>query len=165
MKANFMWPAMWPSYPPPGNSFFVDDPENQATADAYGVVVSTSHQEPMQRATNEWLTSGNGTWDWGSNENNVTAFFEGGAARAKGFESYFTLGMRGSTDGPLSGDDPMSILQDVINTQRSIIKNTYGNETTVKVGLSACSGPQCSRSDSKYWRSTRRCSSYTRTAS
>ncbi|KAL1700994.1 hypothetical protein EV121DRAFT_212998 [Schizophyllum commune] len=132
MKANFLWPAMWPSYPSPGNSFFVDDPLNQQTADAYGIVVSTSHHEPMQRATNEWLTSGNGTWDWEQNQENVTQFFEAGAVRAKGYESYFTLGMRGDQDAPLSGDDPMAILREVIGTQRSIIKDTYGNETAVK---------------------------------
>ncbi|KAL1745251.1 hypothetical protein HDZ31DRAFT_36852 [Schizophyllum fasciatum] len=132
MKANFMWPAMWPSYPSPGNSFFVDDPLNQETADKYGIVMSTSHHEPMQRATNEWLTSGNGTWDWEKNQDNVTTFFKEGAARAKGYESYFTLGMRGDQDGPLSGDDPMAILREVIDTQRSIIKDTYGNETAVK---------------------------------
>ncbi|TRM60954.1 hypothetical protein BD626DRAFT_571342 [Schizophyllum amplum] len=132
MKANYLWPAMWPGYPNPGNSFFVDDPLNQATADAYGIVVSTSHHEPMQRATNEWLTSGNGTWDWTTNKDNVTTFFEAGAARAQGYESYFTMGMRGDSDGPLSGDDPMAILTDVIATQRSIIANMYGNETAVK---------------------------------
>ncbi|EEB95855.1 hypothetical protein MPER_05111, partial [Moniliophthora perniciosa FA553] len=71
MKANYLWPAMWPSFPPPGNSFYVDDPENQAVADEYGIVMSTSHHEPMQRATNEWLVSGQGRWDWEENKENI----------------------------------------------------------------------------------------------
>ena len=98
MKANFMWPAMWPSYPPPGNSFFVDDPENQATADAYGVVVSTSHQEPMMRSTPiEWNLFGNGgAWDYGVNAQAIYNYWVNGTERAKPFESLYTMGMRGT---------------------------------------------------------------------
>ncbi|TDZ21583.1 hypothetical protein Cob_v005628 [Colletotrichum orbiculare MAFF 240422] len=53
LKANFLWPAMWPGYPNPGASFFADDSENAEIANDYGIAVSTSHHEPMQRATNE----------------------------------------------------------------------------------------------------------------
>lgn len=132
-KANYLWPAMWPSYPSPGNSFFVDDPLNQKTAADYGVVVSTSHHEPMQRATNEWLTSGNGTWDWVKNEKNVTDFFREGALRAQPYvsESYFTIGMRGAGDSGLTGDNPAAILTDVIATQREIFEEVYGDASEV----------------------------------
>ena len=55
LKANFLWPAMWGSFiPTPGRSFFTDDLRNQQLADDYGIVLSTSHTEPMQRASNEW---------------------------------------------------------------------------------------------------------------
>jgi hypothetical protein len=121
-QANYLWPAMWPSYPEPGNSFFVDDPLNQATADEYGIVISTSHHEPMQRATNEWLTSGQGSWDWTSNKAKISDFFRVGAERARGFESYFTMGMRGAGDSGISGADPLAILEEVITTQRDILK-------------------------------------------
>lgn len=82
---------MWPSYPEPGNRFFVDDPSNQAMANEYGVVISTSHHKPMQRATNEWLTSGQGSWGWSSNKARVNGFFQKGASRAEGLESYLPL--------------------------------------------------------------------------
>ncbi|KAL0577902.1 CCR4-NOT core subunit cdc39 [Marasmius crinis-equi] len=133
LKANYLWPAMWPSFPPPGESFFVDDPLNQATADKYGVVVSTSHQEPMQRATNEWLVSGMGDWNWDVNKGNVTEFFREGVERAEkcGCESYVTIGMRGAGDVGIEGGDPKAILQEVIATQRDLIKDAYGNETGV----------------------------------
>ncbi len=85
----------------------------------------------MERATNEWLTSGNGSWDWTENKENITQFFVQGAERAVGRESYLTIGMRGDTDVPLAGDDPMAILTDVIATQRSIVADVYGNETGV----------------------------------
>jgi hypothetical protein len=132
LKANFLWPAMWPAYPEPGDSFFVDDPTNQALADTYGIVVSTSHHEPMQRATNEWLTSDLGEYAWEKNQENMTAFFREGAERAVGYESYFTIGLRGAGDGGLEGSDPLQITSEVIQTQREIFEDTYGSADAVK---------------------------------
>ncbi|KIY51188.1 hypothetical protein FISHEDRAFT_37268 [Fistulina hepatica ATCC 64428] len=131
LKANYLWPAMWPAYPTPGESFFVDDPRNQPTADEYGIVMSTSHQEPMQRATNEWLVANNGSWDWETNRANVTEFFLVGAERAVGYESYFTLGMRGTSDDPIEGPDPMNETADALATQRDIIASVYGSASGV----------------------------------
>ncbi|PBK61129.1 hypothetical protein ARMSODRAFT_674974 [Armillaria solidipes] len=49
MKANYLWPAQWSS------AFAVDDSENQRLADVYGIVMGTSHEEPMARSTPvEW---------------------------------------------------------------------------------------------------------------
>lgn len=130
LKANYLWPAMWASFvPKPGNIFFTDDPYNQQLADDYGIVVSTSHHEPMQRATNEWNASKTGPWDWTVNKKNVTKFMEEGARRAGHNESYFTLGMRGPNDGPIEADDPKEVLRDVFATQRDILAKYYGNET------------------------------------
>ncbi|PHH88431.1 hypothetical protein CDD83_7543 [Cordyceps sp. RAO-2017] len=132
LKANFMWPAMWRGYPYPGRSFFVDDPKNQALADRYGIVIGTSHHEPMQRAMNEWSTTQpDGTWDWDRNREKVTRYFEEGAQRAKPYQSYVTLGMRGEGDAPVNGSDPQKILREVLATQRDIIKKTYGREDGV----------------------------------
>lgn len=47
-KANFIWPAMWLP-----TMFYVDDSLNPKTADEFGIVVGTSHHEPMTRAHNE----------------------------------------------------------------------------------------------------------------
>jgi hypothetical protein len=132
LKANYMWPAMWRGYPYPGRSFFVDDPENQKLADTYGIVVGTSHHEPMQRAMNEWSTTQpEGTWNWELNKEKVRKYFEEGATRAEPYESYITIGMRGEGDGPISGGDPLETLTDVIANQRQIFKDVYGNEDGV----------------------------------
>ncbi|RYE21897.1 MAG: glycosyl hydrolase, partial [Sphingobacteriaceae bacterium] len=48
LKGNYLWPAMW------GNAFNDDDSLNRKTADDYGVVMGTSHHEPMDRAQQEW---------------------------------------------------------------------------------------------------------------
>lgn len=125
-----MWPAMWRSYtPPPGQIFFTDDPENQQLADDYGIVVSTSHHEPMQKATNEWNASEVGPWDWTTNKENVVKFMEDGVRRASNNETYFTLGMRGPNDSPIQGDNPIEILRDVFKVQRGLFKKYYGSET------------------------------------
>ncbi|KAH7114256.1 hypothetical protein B0J11DRAFT_594766 [Dendryphion nanum] len=130
LKANYIWPAMWRSYtPPPGQIFFTDDPGNIQLADDYGIVVSTSHHEPMQRATNEWNITENGPWDWRNNKANVTKFMEEGVRRAGRNETYFTMGMRGPNDGPIVGDDALDILRDVFEVERGIFKKVYGSET------------------------------------
>lgn len=132
LRANFLWPAMWPGYPNPGASFFTDDPENPPMADAWGIVVSTSHHEPMQRLSNEWLAENPlGTWDWLTNKEKITQFFAKGVERAKGLESYFTLGMRGEYDTKMRTDDPAAVVRDVLRTQRSLVKHTYGREDAV----------------------------------
>lgn len=133
LKGNFIWPAMWASYvPPPGNIFFTDDPHNQQLADDYGIVVSTSHHEPMQRATNEWNSSETGDWDWTVNKANVTKFMREGVRRAAKNETYFTLGMRGAGDGAISAPDPIALLEDVFETQRDMLTEEYGSLSDVK---------------------------------
>jgi len=133
LKANFMWPAMWPGYPNPGAVFFLDDPENQRVADEYGICVSTSHHEPMQRATTEWFEEGHadGTWDWTTHREEILEFFRKGVQRAKGLESYFTLGIRGEYDNQMATDDPGKVVRDVLQQQRALFKEVHGREDAV----------------------------------
>lgn len=131
---------MWKSSTPaPGNIFFTDDPRNQALANDYGIVVSTSHHEPMQRASNEWNETEQGPWDWSLNRDNITKFMDEGVARAGKNESYFTLGMRGLGDEAMTADDAIGVLTEVFEVQRGIIKKYHGAEDAVprKATLSA----------------------------
>ena len=76
----------------------MDDPESQVLADWYGIVMGTSHEEPMMRSTPiEWDLFGQGAWNYTTNRQNVTDFWTVGAERAKNFENVFTLGMRGKS--------------------------------------------------------------------
>ncbi|KAJ6024374.1 hypothetical protein N7540_005171 [Penicillium herquei] len=130
--ANFIWPAMWSGSPYPGSSFFLDDPLSQELADTYGIVVSTSHHEPMQRSTTEWRVRGDGPWSWSANKTKIQKFFHEGVLRASPFDSYLTLGMRGEGDEPINAASPGETLRDVLACQRNIIKDVYGSETGEK---------------------------------
>lgn len=105
---------------------------NQKLADDFGIVVSTSHHEPMQRAMIEWFSSDQGEWSWLVNKEKIRKYFEEGVERAKGFESYFTLGIRGDGDREMEVDDPVAVLEDVISCQREIIKDKCGDPKDVR---------------------------------
>ncbi|MBN1926315.1 MAG: glycosyl hydrolase 115 family protein, partial [Prolixibacteraceae bacterium] len=69
LKGNFLWPAMW------GKSLFDDDPKSAPLADKMGIVVGTSHHEPMCRAQVEWHRYGSGPWDYSKNEKVLKDFW------------------------------------------------------------------------------------------
>ncbi len=125
LKANYMWPAMWDS------RFNEDDPESPRVADEYGIVMGTSHHEPMMRAHKEYVYRKDsiGAWDYATNKANLDRFFHEGLDRNKRYENLVTIGMRGDGDVAMgSGDDDenMRVLLDVIAGQRAIIGDVYG---------------------------------------
>ena len=78
------------------SAFNVDDPLNQPLADLYGIVMGTSHEEPMMRSIPvEWGLFGNGAWDYTTNSDFIYNFWINGTERAKPYESLYTIGMRG----------------------------------------------------------------------
>lgn len=130
LKANYLWPAMW------GSRFNEDDPESPRLADEYGIVMGTSHHEPMMRAHREYVTRKEqvGPWDYSVNKGRLDKFFLDGMQRNKAYENLVTIGMRGDGDVAMGkGDDAdnMKTLAEVIKGQRSIIKKVYGREDAV----------------------------------
>ncbi|KAJ7071945.1 hypothetical protein C8F01DRAFT_1101940 [Mycena amicta] len=125
LKANHIWPAQWSS------AFGVDDPLNQFMADYYGIVMGTSHEEPMMRSIPvEWNLFGIGPWDYGANPANVNAFWVNGTIRSKNFENVWTIGMRGNGDVPILGD-AINLLQDITANQTAIFKQVFGADVDV----------------------------------
>jgi hypothetical protein len=116
LKANYLWPAMW------GNAFNEDDPANPALADQYGIVMGTSHHEPMLRAQQEWKRHGSGPWDYTKNAATLQQFWRTGIERNKNFESSVTVGMRGDGDMPMSEKDDVDLLQKIVHDQTQILK-------------------------------------------
>jgi len=122
LKGNFLWPAMW------NNSFSMDDTLNPKLADEYGIVMSTSHHEPMMRAWVEWTWAGNkkGTWDYSSNAEALRDFWREGIRRNKDYEKIVTLAMRGDGDEPMSEESNIDLLQNIVKDQREIIEEVTG---------------------------------------
>lgn len=135
LKANYLWPAMW------GNVFSEEGTEvvngvkdtlaNARHADAWGVVMGTSHHEPMARAGLEWqrIYKNYGTsnaWNFNINKEAIAKFWYDGAERNKDFENVITIGMRGESDSPLVHPDgtkftlgeQIEVLQEAINSQK-----------------------------------------------
>lgn len=124
LRANYLWPAMW------GNAFNEDDPESPRIADEYGIVMGTSHHEPMMRAQKEWGNHrkdyGNGEWNYKTNKIALQRFWEDGLERNKNYENIVTMGMRGDGDLPMqdlgSAEANFKELENIIKDQRDIIK-------------------------------------------
>ncbi len=115
-KANFLWPSMWLP-----TMFNVDDPLNPKVADEFGIVMSTSHHEPMMRAHNEWYLFKGGAWDYNTNKEKLKEFWRGGVRRMGNYESVVTVGMRGDGDEGMSEETAVDLLKTVIKDQRTII--------------------------------------------
>ena len=125
LKANYFWPAMW------GSNFNEDDPESPRLADEMGIVMGTSHHEPMMRSHREYLKRKEevGPWNYATNPDRLDKFFMDGMKRNAKYDNLVTIGMRGDGDVAMgNGDDAENIktLGKVIAAQRRIIGEAYG---------------------------------------
>jgi len=131
LKGNFLWPAMW------GWAFYADDPENGKTADRMGVIMGTSHHEPMARNHQEYARRRGewGAWNYQTNQTKLDQFFREGIERMKDTEDIVTIGMRGDGDEAMSDKADTELMERIINNQRRIIKEVTGRpaEKTTQV--------------------------------
>ena len=122
LKGNFLWPAMW------GWAFYADDPENGKTADRMGVIMGTSHHEPMARNHQEYARHRRewGAWNYSTNQAKLDQFFREGIERMKGTEDIVTIGMRGDGDEAMSDKADTKLMERIVANQRRIIKEVTG---------------------------------------
>ena len=127
LRGNYVWPAMW------NNAFNEDDAENPRLADEYGIVMGTSHQEPMLRAQKEWdrkLQRQYGNWNYNNTNQQpvLQQFWREGIRRNKNFESIITLGLRAENDsGAPIGKD---LTEQIVNVQRKILADEINSDLT-----------------------------------
>jgi hypothetical protein len=121
LKANYLWPAMW------NNCFNEDDPLNPQLADEYGIVMGTSHVEPMMRADKEWDRAGYkaSQWNFGKFPDELSAFWKAGIERNKPYENIITIAMRGKIDTPMSESNNIALLEKIVDAQRQLIEEVY----------------------------------------
>ncbi|HUI29383.1 MAG TPA: glycosyl hydrolase 115 family protein [Candidatus Acidoferrales bacterium] len=130
LKANYLWPAMW------DNAFNEDDTLNPKLANEYGIVMGTSHQEPMLRAQKEWdrrYLNTIGTWNFAKYPDTLENFWRAGVRRNKDYESIITIGLRGANDTPMAPGGPeanMALLGKIVDLQRRILKEEVNPDVT-----------------------------------
>lgn len=123
LKGNYIWPAMW------GNAFYADDSLNIKAADKYGIVIGTSHHEPLMRAHDEWRRVGGGAWNYETNPEKLQQFWRDGLKRATN-EKIVSVGMRGDGDAPMSRETATALLERIVADQRTIISDVTGKPAT-----------------------------------
>lgn len=134
LKGNYLWPAMWSS------SFWQEGPGllSAELADELGVIMGTSHHEPLCRAGVEWQQqyakySESNAWNFSTNEKGITQFWKEGLERSKGLENVITIGMRGESDSKLLSQDAtmadnVAVLKNAIRVQHELIRNTINSD-------------------------------------
>ncbi len=130
LRANYLWPAMW------NNAFNEDDPENARLADEMGIVMGTSHQEPMMRAQKEWDRRYKGTlgsWNYAKTPDVLQSFWREGIRRNRTMENIVTIGLRGADDTPMAPGGPganRALLEEIVGVQRKILSEEVNPDVT-----------------------------------
>ncbi|WP_369058378.1 glycosyl hydrolase 115 family protein [Caulobacter sp. 73W] len=127
LKGNYLWPAMWQP-----RAFNADDPQNKVAADQMGVVMGTSHHEPLTRAHDEWSRFKGGAWDYARNGDKLREFWRGGVERmmsmgdGQPYENLVTIGMRGDGDEAMGEETAIGLMENIVADQRRIIADVTG---------------------------------------
>lgn len=124
LRGNFLWPAMW------GWAFYADDSENSKTMNEMGIIMGTSHHEPMARNHQEWARHRKeyGAWNYNTNQEVIDRFFAEGIDRMKGTEDVVTIGMRGDGDEAMSEEADVKLMEKIVANQRKIIARHSGKK-------------------------------------
>ena len=130
LRGNYLWPAMW------NNAFNEDDTNNPGLADEYGIVMGTSHQEPMMRSQKEWdrkYAREYGSWNYARIPNVVSNFWREGIERNKNHDNLITIGLRGANDTPMADGGPeanRALLEKIVADQRAIFADVVNPDIT-----------------------------------
>lgn len=120
MKGNMLAPAMHP-----GSGAFNKYPENKVVADSYGIVMTSSHCEPLLfNNVTEWFKETMGDWNYMTNKAGINKVLDRRIAENGRYENFYTLAMRGIHDAGLVGvpkEKEVSLIEEVLNDQRNIL--------------------------------------------
>ncbi len=128
LKGNMLAPAMHGC-----TGAFYSHPESKGVADEYGIIITTSHCEPMlfnNAARSEWDKNIDGVWDYGLNGETIRNKFRNRLKEAAQYENLYTIGMRGLHDEAMSRNRPVEeridLLHQVIADQREMLSSQFG---------------------------------------
>ncbi|MBR1449766.1 MAG: glycosyl hydrolase 115 family protein [Prevotella sp.] len=122
LRANAIWPGMHGMTTP---FYMVSGAKEQA--DSCGIVIGTSHCEPLGRNNvGEWNVEERGRYNYVTNGEEVRRYWTERLQEARGTDNIYTIGMRGVHDGPMEGvktrKEQTEWLQRVIDDQRELLK-------------------------------------------
>ncbi|AEW00186.1 hypothetical protein A4D02_28370 [Niastella koreensis] len=129
LKANLIWPAMHPS-----TKAFFSYPGNRKMAEEYGIVLGTSHAEPMLRNNvSEWDEKKMGPFNYFTNKDKVYQYWESRVKESTALEAIYTMGMRGVHDSGMEGvksaKEAVPLLEQIIKDQRGLLEKYRGVKT------------------------------------
>ncbi|HOZ97881.1 MAG TPA: glycosyl hydrolase 115 family protein [Niabella sp.] len=121
LRANTIWPAMHEVTVP-----FYFTKGNKEAADKYGIIVSTSHCEPLMRnSATEWDIAGKGAYNYVTNREAILNYWTDRLKELKGSDNIYTIGLRGKHDGMMEGvktqKEHKQVLTQVIKDERSLL--------------------------------------------
>ena len=128
LRANTLWPAMHEG----GTGFFTVK-GNKEVADSCGILIGTSHCEPLLRNNvAEWDVKKRGPYNYITNREEVKRYWAERLQEVRGSEELFTIGMRGIHDGSMEGvktkEEKLNGLQQVIDDQRELLRRYYNKK-------------------------------------
>ena len=128
LKGNMLCPAMHSC-----TGAFYSHSESKLVADSFGIVMTTSHCEPLMINTAskwEWDTKRDGDWNYATNPGAVQKKWNDRLSEIASFDNIYTMGMRGLHDAGLRGNLPIDkqveIVDRVIKDQRDILHKHVG---------------------------------------
>lgn len=132
LRANTIWPAMHE-----GTTAFFRVKGAKAIADSCGIVIGTSHCEPLLRNNvGEWDVSQRGRFNYRTNRASVQQYWIERLKEVKGSSNnMFTIGMRGIHDSSMEGykteQEQLEGLQQVIDDQQELLRRYVGTPSTL----------------------------------
>lgn len=132
LRANAIWPAMHGESVP-----FYYVPGAKEAADSCGIVIGTSHCEPLMRNNvGEWDLTKRGNFNFIENHDQVINYWTERLKEVENYQNVYTIGMRGVHDGSMEGVSTMKekteALQKVIYEQRIMLQK-YINPDVTKI--------------------------------
>ena len=124
LKGNMMAPAMHSCTGP-----FYSHPESQVVADKWGIMITTSHCEPLlfnNASELEWNKERDGEWNYETNGATILKKLDDRIRETAQYDNIYTMGMRGLHDEAMHGsdkpEDRARTLEKVFKEQRSILE-------------------------------------------
>ena len=124
LKANMLAPAMHSC-----TGAFYSHPESQRVADERGIMITTSHCEPLlfnNAAKSEWDKARDGEWNYETNSATILKKLDDRIRETAQYDNIYTMGLRGLHDEAMKGStdpkDRAGTLEKVIGKQRGILE-------------------------------------------